>query len=214
MNIFIDDVCSIQFISATTKCGSPAWKYLFLVLHSSLLPALQSSQPQFISATTKCGSPAWKYPTVFRMCHRSPAKIFRSVKRMTIFLDKKSVRPAPIILPKVKTCSLSVHVQCQIDILPAAPLLTMSKPIIVDIPPDPKIPKLSHVQLENICINPVEPSKPTSQPVVTLEDFMQCVNKTEDDRKRKMKEQEQERERHLTNFKKMLFLPNHGFHSP
>ena len=57
-------------------------------------------------------------------------------------------------------------------------------------------------------------SKPTSQPVVTLEDFMQCVNKTEDDRKRTMKEQEQERERDLTNLKKMLFLPNHGFHSP
>ena len=90
-----------------------------------------------------------------------------------------------------------------IEIPPSTPILSLSRPTSVDIPPDlkkakisyakqtcisirPKIKKLYIVNLKTIPIAPTEPpielSKPTPQPsqdkVFTLEDFMGCVDKS------------------------------------
>ena len=103
---------------------------------------------------------------------------------------------------------VTFHVLCQTDI---SPLLTMSKPTIVDIPRDPKLSKLSPKQIQNISKNPFESEKPRPQPSqfdqLTLEDFMKCVSQTEDDRRQKTKNEEQDRERDLMDLKRMLNLP-------
>ena len=90
------------------------------------------------------------------------------------------------------------------------PPLAISKSTCVDIPPDIKLSRLSLTRLQNISINPIELNGPAPQPsqtLLTLEDFMQCVNvtKPEDENRKRMKDQE--RERDLKDFKRMLNFP-------
>ena len=87
------------------------------------------------------------------------------------------------------------------------PSLCIQPCAVTDIPPDPRIPQLSFVRLKNISINPLELPKPSPQPVFTLEDFMHCVDKTEDDRRQKINGKEQERKCDLIDFKRRLQLP-------
>ena len=87
------------------------------------------------------------------------------------------------------------------------PILSIQHCAVTDIPPDSKIPQPSFIQIENIKTNSLDLPKPSPQPVFTLEDFMNCVDKTEDDRRKKTNDQEQERKRDMMDFKRMLQLP-------
>ena len=61
------------------------------------------------------------------MCNKSPAKILRSVKRMTKFIEKKHRTVLSYIsLP-------------QVDIPPSSKILSLSQPRIISISPSPKI---------------------------------------------------------------------------
>ena len=63
------------------------------------------------------------------------------------------------------------------------PSLSIHPCAVTDIPPEPRKPQLSFVQLQNITINPLELSKPLPQPVFTLKDFIHCADKTKDNRR-------------------------------
>ena len=75
---------------------------------------------------------------------------------------------------------------------------------VTNIPPESRIPQLSLARLK-ICINPFELFHPSPKPVLTVEDFMQCVNKTN--------HIEQEREHNLQKDAHPFSLTNHGFPS-
>ena len=61
------------------------------------------------------------------MCNKSPAKILRSVKRMTKFIEKKH------------ETVLSYKYLPQVDIPPSSKILSLSQPKIISISPSPKI---------------------------------------------------------------------------
>jgi hypothetical protein len=75
------------------------------------------------------------------MCHQSPAKLLRSVKRITSFLEKKNICP-------------NSNIKCQ-------PLLSLHHLPKVDIPPAPTPPTvLSCTTLARTSIGPVNKVKP------------------------------------------------------
>jgi hypothetical protein len=102
-----------------------------------------------------------------------------------------------------------------VDIPPATPILTLSRPTFVGIPPDLKKSNLSFAKQTFISIapanSPIELSKPTPQApqekAFTLEDFMGCVDKANDDERRRNRAREHEREEDLLNFRRLLDLP-------
>ena len=65
------------------------------------------------------------------MCNKSPAKILRSVKRMTKFIEKK--HETVDIPPSSKILSLSQPTI--ISISPSPKFLTFSTPVTADVPP-------------------------------------------------------------------------------
>ena len=73
------------------------------------------------------------------MCHKSPAKILRNVKRMSLFLDKK---------PN----TLSISILPQINIIPLKKPLGISPLITTNVPPQK--PKLDFVRAKSISIPP------------------------------------------------------------
>ena len=91
----------------------------FLVLLISYLPPLEER-------------------VLVRMCNQSPAKILRSVKRMTSFLERK--RAFPMLVPAVKLQpTLSIQHLPVIDIPPLPPkLLSSQKLQPISILPKPK----------------------------------------------------------------------------
>ena len=86
------------------------------------------------------------------MCHKSPAKVLRNVKRIALFLEKKSK-------------SLSVSVLPQVNISPIAKPLDFSPLVTTNVPPEEKplnvlmhpvknLPKLSYVKAQSTSISP------------------------------------------------------------
>ena len=129
------------------------------------------------------------------MPNKSPYKYIRDIKRITKFLERKRSEDS-------SKCASRSHV------------LTLSKPTIVDIPPEPRKQKLSAVQLKTISIAPMDPppiqvSKPPPHPsrdkAFTLEDFNKCVDKANDNKRRTT--QAREREKDLLEFRRLLDLP-------
>ena len=124
----------------------------------------QSSQPRtsslqyIISIIAKCGSPA-----CIRMCHQSPAKILRNVKRMTNFIRRISSNPKPSSSRIKPAPSLSIVHLPHLDISPSPQnKLSFCSQKTVAIPPaNSRKPKLSPVKLEAINIRPKKIYHPT-----------------------------------------------------
>ena len=78
------------------------------------------------------------------MCHQSPAKTIRSIKRITLFLEKKSSKIPTTISHK----SLSHHVPTAINIPPTTRDLSFSNPVNISISPNPTS---DCVTVQDIC---------------------------------------------------------------
>ena len=137
------------------------------------------------------------------MCQQSPAKLLRSVKRITHFLEKKkelSVQPflCSVILPPI-------------NILPASPL---SKLTIVNVqttnilPQTPPKPNLTKFKASSVNIKPEES---LSQTPLTFEDFRKIMEKSNKNRESAMKQEREdfarEREKDLLEYRRQLGLP-------
>ena len=73
------------------------------------------------------------------MCHQSPTKILRNVKRITKFLEKKKKLLSIVVLPQVniepEVKPLSFSQSTTINIYPVKKCLSLSKMVSVSIPP-------------------------------------------------------------------------------
>ena len=131
------------------------------------------------------------------MPNKSPYKYIRDIKRITKFLERKRSEDS-------SKCPSRTHV------------LTLSKTTIVDIPPDPRKRKLSLVQLKTISVAPMDPPlievtklppqrHPSQDKAFTLEDFMKCIDKADENERRTT--QARELEKNLLEFRRLLDLP-------
>ena len=91
--------------------------------------------------------------------------------------------------------------------------LGMSKPTVVDIPPEPRKQNLTMVKLKPISIASMESpysgySKPNPQPsphkAFTLDDFKNCAKQAEDDIERR---RDREKANDLSDLRRLLNLP-------
>ena len=130
------------------------------------------------------------------MCHTSPTKLLRSVKRMTKFLEKKP-------------SSLCVTVFPSINIFLVVKSLNFSPPFSLDV-----IPTRGQLSSHQACsINiPLVVSSPVSekQPL-TMEGLLHIVQIQNSEMMKKRNEQEKERERErrrdMEEFQDLLDLP-------
>ena len=122
------------------------------------------------------------------MCNTSPAKLLRSVKRITKFLEKKC-------------SSLRVTVLPSINILPVVKSLNFSPPFSLDV-----IPTACSINIPPVVSSPV----PDQQPL-TMEGLMNIVQIQNSEmikkRNEQEKERERERERAMDEFQDLLELP-------
>ena len=81
-----------------------------------------------------------------RMCNQSPAKLLRSVMRITKFIEKK---PKSAILPKLSISPLQF-----LSIIPPKPYLDVNILPSIDLPPAIQKPKLEFLKLHPISIPP------------------------------------------------------------
>ena len=90
------------------------------------------------------------------MCHQSPAKILRNVKRMTKFIRRKSFNPKTASTRTKPAPSLSIEHLPHLDISPSSRNeLSFSSQTTISIPPvNSQPPKLSTVKLEEINVRP------------------------------------------------------------
>ena len=82
------------------------------------------------------------------MCHISPAKLLRNVKRITHYNEKKGLMK---ICPTLAKPKLSIKILPQIDVSPHSKILSTSNTTLVSIPTVPR--KLSRCnQLASECV--------------------------------------------------------------
>ena len=80
------------------------------------------------------------------MCHKSPSKVLRNVRRITLFLEKK---------PK----ALSVSLLPQINIPPLIKSLEFSPLVTTNVPPQPKTLQITNLAIHKVVCTDLPPIK-------------------------------------------------------
>ena len=137
------------------------------------------------------------------MCHQSPAKLLRSVKRITNFLEKKK----QLLSNKPFLCSVILP---QTNIFPAShlPNLTIVNVQTTSVlPQTPPKPNLTICNALSVNIKPEESHSQT----LSLEDFKKIMEKSNENREILRKQEKddfaKEREKDLMEFNRLLGLP-------
>ena len=126
------------------------------------------------------------------MVHKSPAKILRSIRRITKFLENKPTDLSIAILPSI-------------NILPITKPLALSTPILIDVRPTQ--PNLTIKCLASIDIPPTayhSTYTANNAASLALEDFKEILNKNKDAMKQSRDQERNEREKEMENFVKMI----------
>ena len=145
----------------------------------------------------KLGTPANLH--LIKMCRKSPAKLLRSIKRMTKFNEKFKHKST---MKKLEPLSVTILPQINIG---KEKLLSFSLPTITNIRPVKQ--PFSEPEPEP---EPEPSSEPSSEPL-SLEDFVNYMKTSQEklriDREKDLLKRKEEREKDLIEFRNKLGLP-------